>query len=189
MATMRTRRETGVIPFDSSDRFGRRSIEGSNALLTNRRVKAWSKARNQFYHRVKNGIRDPFTFFHLVEELADIRTGHPFTAAELAEHLNRHRPVFTWDPVTVGRILNDLVESWQEANPGVRFQPLVSIRRWSGREYMTQDFPESRAVLMDLLDDLVILGDKTGASRQQGPALDSPLTRCPSVTLRLGTAQ
>lgn len=164
-------------------------MEGSRSLLTERRLRRFAKARNQFYHRVKNGVHDPLTFFHLVEELANIRSGHPFTAAELAAHLNDHKHMIFWDSVVVGRILNDLAENWAEANPGARFQPLVAIRRWSGREYMTNDFPEARAVLLNLLDDLAMLGEQTKDAQAAGknPArLASPLNDCPSISLPLG---
>lgn len=184
VAQTRPRRDTGVIPLDQDDPFGRRTMPASRPDFSERRTKRWARARNAFFHRVKNGIHDPLTFFQLVEELANVRPYQSFKAADLAAHLNERKNMFTWDPVVVGRILNDLVESWNEANPGERHQPLVAIRQWSGREYQTTDFPEARAVLAALLDDLVALGEQAKAQEAtgRGPGrLTSPLTFCPSV--------
>ncbi|MEA2723033.1 MAG: hypothetical protein QOH59_804 [Gemmatimonadales bacterium] len=184
MSYIRTRRQTGLIPLTTSDTYGRRTLAGVAELLTPRRLRKWASARNSFYHQVKNGIFDPLTMFHLVEELANTQPNEFFTAAELAEHLNRTKLMLRWDAVTVGRILNDLIESWREANPDRVAQPLVELRRSTGREYMTTSYPYAREVLLRLIDDLVVLGraekDREGKG-EPSPRLTSPLASCRSL--------
>jgi hypothetical protein len=181
---MRTRIATGIELRPDYDRYGQQSTEGVRPIITDRRLRRWSKARNKFYHRPKNGIHDPFTFFHLVEELANIQPARPFSARDLTDHLNHARPMLVWDAIAVGRILGDLIEQWGEANPGPRNQPLVGMRNWNGRLYQTTAFPEAARILLNTLDDLVAAGDKVleaVTSGQRVPRTESPLTALPTM--------
>lgn len=108
----------------------------------------------------------------------------PFTARELAEHLNKNRPAFLWDAVTVGRILTDLIDQWNEANPGHENQPIRDRMTWAGRIYEMTDYPAARKVLTNLIEDLIYLGDKHVDAELEGQKvsrLESPLNQCASV--------
>jgi hypothetical protein len=183
MTYTRTRRQTGIDLLPESDVFGRSSITGTRELLGERRLRRWSRARHHLFHRAKNGVHDPITYFHLVEELGNIRPWQPFTSGDLAKHLNDARDQLVWDPVVVGRVLNDLIDAWQEANPGERFQPLVCQRSWSGREYSMTDYPEARAALASTVDDLADKGTEFVAAHAEDhvPRLESPLIDLPCM--------
>lgn len=184
MAYSRRRRTTGVVLLPEEDMYGRRTVPGARPVLTERRLRRWSHARNTFFHRAKSGVHDPITFFHLVEELAAIEPGRAFTAVELARHLDDVRPALSWDAVVVGRILNDLVASWHDLNPDFDHQPITVTRHWSGREYRVSDFLAARTALFELLDDLVALGQITleGEARHLPPDRAwTPLGGCPSL--------
>lgn len=184
----RTRKETGVKSLRGNDPYGRTAIVETRGLLAERRLRKWASARNSLFYRAKNGIYDPITYFHLVEELASLQMNEHFTAGDLTDWLNEHKPVLFWDSVVVGRILNDLIDNFAEANPGQRFQPIVSTRFWNGRHYFLTGFPEARAALFNLIDDLAILGQRTMEEQGRGeyaPRTASPLLACPSLNLTL----
>ena len=165
---------------------GIRSINGTADLTSDRKERAWTKARLRYIHRAKNGINDPYTFFHLVDELTNVAPDKQFTAASLAEHLNRERPHIAWDPITVGRVLGDLIESWEEANPGRVNQPIDSKRSWHGAAYWMTSYEPARAVLFALLQDLTTIGEDVYNTEMIGSRAErrvSPLVSCPSVTL------
>jgi hypothetical protein len=183
-ARTRTRRLDGISQFTKADPHGRQTLPDTHGLLAERRVRKWAASRGNIQHRVKNGVYDPISFFHLVDALASIQLNQRFTAGQLADHLNKAKTTFTWDAVTVGRILNDIVESCEEANPGRDHQPLEVFRTWAGREYMLTSFIPARAVLFNLLDDLAILGERTVEQEAKGkysPKTTSPLAWCPSL--------
>lgn len=170
------------------DAYGRRSIEGAATQLNDRRIRRWQQASATFIHRVPNGVYDPFSFFHLVDELSNLEPNRPFTAADLARWLNVQRPAFIWDAVTIGRMLNDLRDSFAEGLPGDDAQPLTSSRTWAGTRYSLGHGPLARARLYSLLDDLVALGTELHAAEARAgrqPRLTSPLASCPSLTARL----
>jgi len=179
-----TRRASGIIPLDQTDPYGRQTLPGGRTLITERRMRRWATAKNAFFHRVRNGIHDPFTFFHVTETLLTVLPRNRFSAAELADHLNETKPVLAWDAVTVGRVLNDIRDSFRDANNHERFQPIVSTRHWTGTQYEIADYPEARAGLIRLVDDLVQLGTQLREAEDQGEApkrLASPLAACPSL--------
>lgn len=184
MASRVRRTTSGPIPLSSGDGYGRRSVPGAAAMVTERRTRRWSQTRRVAFHRVKNGIYDPYTFFHVVEELASLKPNQPFTSAEFAEYLNDNREYLYWDPVTVGRVLNDLRENFEEANRGERMQPIVAQRYWDGMFYEVTDHPEARAALLNLLDDLNDASQNLYEQEADGKAparLTSPLASCPSL--------
>lgn len=152
--------------------------------LTNHKQRVYKIAGQKAVHRVKNGVYDVYTYYHLLAELGRMRPWTPFTSAKLTEWLNSARPTFIWDAVTVGRVLNDLHESWQESNPGDEHQPLIIRKTWQGNVYELTDYPAARRVMLNLADDLVALVDRTHAQELMGyiePRLSSPLTLCPSI--------
>ena len=184
MATTRRRRTSGITPFGRLDQYGKRSIPGSAALVTERQVRRATKGRTQFVHRAPNGCYDPYTFFHLVEALLSFAPYTPFTAGQFADWLNAERPAFVWDAITVGRILNDIKDNLAEANPDPTVLPISSMRDWSGVYYEMTDHPVGRAILFRLLNDLFEVCEGWRVTEDIGmhpKRLQSPLLACPSV--------
>ena len=184
MATTRRRRDSGIFPLRTADTYGKLTMPGSAALVTDRQVRKIRHGRTTFFHRAKNGINDPYTFFHVVETLLDIEPNRQFNSGQLAAHLNQENPLLAWDAITVGRVLNDILENLAEANPDEKFQPLTRYRDWSGVFYETQHYAPARAVLFRLLNDLIRLCDALHKAEAAGEAprrQESPLLSCPSV--------
>lgn len=151
-------------------------------------MRRWGAAKRRFFHRTRNGLYDPYTYFHLVDTLLGLEPWKRFSSRQFADHLNKVRPEFIWDPVTVGRILNDLEESFRDANPGKDLQPIQRTKNWQGNFYEMTDYPAGRAAIYNLLDDLAVLGDQVAATEATGEFTKrwtSPLVDCPSLVMRV----
>lgn len=152
------------------------------SLVGERRLRRITNGRKEYYHRSKNGIYDPITYFHIVDVLSGL-SGDTFRTREFIELLASGRTRLVWDATTVGRVLNDIAESLEAANG----RPYISSsRRWNGMVYMVDQGPEAKAALLNLLDDLIILCDQLIELEEAGkapPRLNSPLLSCPSVAL------
>jgi hypothetical protein len=174
-----------MAPFVRADKFGRKTIAGAAEWLTARRQRRITHGLMAYRHRVKNGFQDPFSFWHVVHALLNIRPDEEFGAKQLADFLNKNYPAFIWDAVTVGRILNDIIESVEMVNGmALDMQPLIYRRTSYGNFYQTTNQTPANAVLRNLLDDLELLCDKLVTQEQQGITplrLGSPLMACPSV--------
>lgn len=184
MATRRVRKESGIQRFANDDLYGRLSIPGSATLINDRRMRRIAKGRNNFLHRSKNGINDPFTFFHLVEALLGMEPGERFTASQFAWWLNKERPTFIWDAVTVGRILHDINESFRDIVAGDAHMPLITYREWSGVYYETTSYPVARVNLVNLVEDLFRICEKLQETEATGDLprrVQTPLLDCPSL--------
>lgn len=148
-----------------------------------RRLRRIAHGRKEFYHRAKNGIYDPMTYFHVVDAL--ITQGpETFRTRDFVYRLSENCPQLAWDTTTVGRVLNDIAETLFEAN-GRHY--LSTARRWNGMIYMVEPTPEGHAALVHLLDDLIeackqlVELEKAGQAPQR---INSPLLQCPSVAAR-----
>lgn len=183
----RTARTASVRLFAENDAYGRRTVIGAKSLISERKLRALDRQRRRFVHRTPNGIWDPITFYHLVDALLQIEPAHNFSAGQLAAHLNESHPAIAWDAVTVGRILNDIVESLSDAN-GQAHAGIATSRDWSGRYYETTDSVEGRAAMFRLLEDLAIMSEALVQAQATGTRtrrMSSPLTDCPSVMMPL----
>lgn len=167
--------------FNSDDQFGRRTLPGQADLLTANAVKAMTANLAIFRHRTPIGYHDPFTFYHLVYHLQSIQPNEPFSSKEFTDYLNEHSPAFIWEVRTVGRILMDLSESWEEI--AVK-SPLKKKLAYDGRWWWTTPDPEARASLVRLLKDLFNLCAAQRAVEISGIQLSrhsTPTTDCPSM--------
>jgi len=167
--------------------YGKTELPESAPILTATRMRKWKEARERFSYRTSNRLNDPLTYFLIVRWLLQIQPWEPFNSKSLAHALNQYETAFSWDAVTVGRILNDLIESAEMANEGEEFQPIRVTRRSTGHRYETSHHPAARAVLANLLDDLVMLGNRAVEDDRAGiewNRQNSILARCPSLFYR-----
>jgi hypothetical protein len=165
------------------DPYGARTIPETEHLFTRRRLQRWAQGHKKHFHRVKNGVNDPVTFYHVVQEILGIRPNEWFTAKALVDYLNYAKPMLVWDSVTVGRVLNDIYDTFVEVNGDERL-PLQRKRYSSGAHYALTPFPEARAALVNLLDDLDEASEKFVAAETNDAMpqrLTSPLAGCPSL--------
>lgn len=168
----------------SNDRYGARSFPETEHLFTRRRLQRWSAGHERFFHRTKNGVNDPLTFYHVVHVLLTIRPNEWFTSRALVEYLVYTKPMLLWDAVTVGRVLGDLEDTFREVN-GAENPPIQSKRYWNGTHYALANNAEARTALVNLLDDLDRASEEFIAAEAstEGPPkrLISPLASCPSL--------
>jgi hypothetical protein len=161
--------------------YGRSSIPGMTGKVGQRRVRKQATLDTQFVYPSKNGVYDPLTFYHVLDVLLQLPTGVTFRTGELVKLLREVKPAFIWDHTTVGRVINDIADTANEAHGGVIFG---AARRWDGMNYYLPAEPVSRAALLDLLEDLAILSEewlKRVHQRTPEKRLNSPLNHCPSV--------
>jgi len=169
-----------------ADRFGANTIAGFGAVITSRRIRRWATGQKKFFHRPRNGAHDPLTQFHVLMTLLEMKPNERFTARELTRHLQTHNDYFSWDPVTVGRIVMDFIGSIEAAyGTDTRWRPIVSSRHWAGNRYYVTDLVEGREILARLADDLYDACEKVVDAETAGSRvsrLASPLGELPSLT-------
>jgi hypothetical protein len=183
MATTRRRRASGIRSLRANDLYGKATFAGSAELVTDRRVRRITRGRNAFEHRAKNGINDPYTFFHLVENLLCIEPGFPFKASQFTTWLNEQDAPISWDAVTVGRVLNDILDNIADITAEGKL-PFSRLRDHSGVYYEIETSIQGRAILFRLLDDLYVICEEMRKDELAGEfsrRQDSPLLRCPSL--------
>lgn len=176
-------------PLAGENLYGRASIPGVRGMVTARVIRKSTHADLHFYHRVKNGVFDPLTFYHLLDAVMRIQPGQIFRTADLLPYLAECKPQLVWDAITVGRVLNDIALALAEAY-GV--SPITVARRWNGNCYEVQGAAEFRSMLHRLLEDLRELGEEVLATERQGrfeKRITSPIERCTSVMDPLGAVE
>ena len=172
---------TPIPVFPPENQFGKQSIPGMKAYTGERRLRKVAHARLNLFHRAKNGVYDPITYFHVVDTLIEIVPGHTFQTRDMVDLLNQTRPLLVWDAPTVGRVLADLADTLNEVN-GAKI--ISSARRWDGMIYSTPTNLEARVAMVHLLDDLIRLTSTVIEAEKRGEApkrINSPLRDCPSV--------
>lgn len=173
-------RQTLAANLDGDNLYGRQTIDGMRSVTT-RRARRAASLNAKLYHRAKNGVYDPITYYHVLDALARLDSGQFFRTAELLNHLRVVKPQIVWDATSLGRIITDMAEALHEAHG---FTPIGYTKRWNGMTYDIIDHPKARSAILMLLDDLSILAEQTVAEELQGnyaKRLRSPLERCPSV--------
>src|SRR5687768_6361164 len=123
--------------YPTSDPYGRLEVSGMRSTLSERTQRKMTRGKNEFIHRVPNGIHDPFTHFHIVDALLRVRPDELWKSRDLAKFMAENYKQMSWDTVTVGRILNDIAESIEQARPR-DIQPALRVApRWDGNYFVT----------------------------------------------------
>lgn len=169
--------------FNDSDIHGRLSNPDYISLVPTQKVRKIQGARKRLFHQTRNGVNDPVTFFHVLDTLMDTRPGQVWRTNHFMKYLRERVPSISWDPVTVGRVLNDMAESLSDA---YGFKAIGTTRRFDGIWYDVSSEPEARAALERLLEDLLILSEQELEQEHAGKVLSrqsSPMGSCPSLAL------
>lgn len=179
-ARTQTQRLTLAAKHDGTDLYGRLTIDGMRDV-TSRRVRRATTLNANLYHRAKNGVYDPITYYHVADALARLDAGQEFRTQELMRHLRAVKPQIVWDATSLGRIVTDIAETLHET---YGFTPIGYTKRWNGMTYDIIAHPKARQALVRLVDDLARLGEKTVENELAGnyeKRIRSPLERCASV--------
>lgn len=173
-------RSAGYRPRPAIDEYGRQTYP---ALVAKKDVAKIHRQQKRFVHRTPNGFNDPITNYHLVEALLDADPEESFTAGQLASWLNLNTPEILWDAVTIGRMLNTMIEYFIEAN-GEDLCPIERHRYYDGVFYRTTEGAARHKALKNLMDDLDRLCEAQVREEAKGEIrkrIDSPLMHCASL--------
>jgi len=152
------------------------------AMLGVRQAARWQTSRGWSY-RVPNGQYDPMTYLYVVDAVANIDPSIELRAGKLAEWLNRTATQLRWDAVTVGKVLSDLCDAFEDVL-GAKLGLLERGKDYRGTFYLIHGGPGVVRVLVELREDLMRATEEEMAALARGhhPArLVSPLLECKSV--------
>lgn len=108
-------------------------------------------------HRSRSGFNDPMSVAMVVDALINSFPSGYIRATYVMPWLNRNRPDFIWEPITIGRIMGEIVDVCAESFPGREHLPVDRGTDWRGH-YIVIDPDggcEGRLWLMKLLVGLV----------------------------------
>lgn len=169
-------------PFSGQEDIETGSAPWMGAELGVRQAARWQASRGWAY-RVPNGQYDPMTYLYVLDALVNIEPSIELRASKLAEWLNRTQVQLRWDAVTVGKVLSDLCEAFED-KLGAKNGLLERGKDYRGTFYLIHSSPEVVKLLVALREDLMKATDEEMAALSRGyhPArLVSPLLECPSV--------
>ena len=152
-----------------------------------RQMARWCKTSNMVYP-TPNGYFDPLTVFNVLFEVMALDSSLILRASAMTEWLQAHSPRFAWDPVTVGKVLSDLCDNFED-RLGAKCGILERGRDWKGNFYYIHRDAETAELAHRVLDDLQRLVEDEMSKRvlcQKVLRDISPLVECPS--LREGVA-
>jgi hypothetical protein len=161
--------------------YGRETVREMAGNVSSRRVRRARTDDNYLFHRSKNGVYDPISYFHVLELIAQLAPGSEFRTADLMEALKYYKPQLVWDATTVGRILADLSETMHEVHG---FAPIDHTRRWNGMYFSLSTQEGARIAIYRLVEDLRELSMEQVKEELLGnppKRIASPLDRCPSL--------
>jgi hypothetical protein len=167
--------------YSEEHQYGRSVITGMALHLSARRQRNLTHGRKAYFHRTRNGVNDPMTYYHVLDALMQVSTNEVFRTADFMPFLSETHELLVWDATTVGRVINDIADQYREVNGREAIQVL---RRWNGKSYRMSSVLEDRVGLLHLLEDLsavceaLIEAERTG---QKAPRAESPLMDCPSL--------
>lgn len=147
-----------------------------------REEKRWSKWDNAVWKNI-NGIYDPLTYLHVLSALAAINPDIELRAANLAKHMAREFPLFIWDAITIGKVLADLADTFEDAL-GRKNGLLERGRDYRGSFYLVHHYPDILPVYKAMRNDLIKMVEAEMVQRDLGKKpqrLMSPLLDLESV--------
>jgi hypothetical protein len=137
----------------------------------------------RWHYPTPNGQQDPLTYMFVLDLLMNMDPSIELRASEAVKWLSVHRNAFTWDAVTVGKVISDLCDNIEEV-AGKGNGLLERGRDWRGVFYVFHRSFRCVPVCWALRDDLQRLAEHEVSERRAGRKTDfmgSPLVECPSV--------
>lgn len=83
-------------------------------------------------HRTRSGFNDPMSVFLVIDAMLSAFPGSYLRSMYLSLWLNRNRPDFIWEPITVGRIMGEIVDVAAETFEGMERFPVDRGTDWRG---------------------------------------------------------
>lgn len=156
---------------------------GETGVIPGKRQAARWLASTNWTYATPNGIEDPMTYMLILDALMNIDPFIELRAKNLVLYLSETYPQLSWDPVTVGRVVSDLCDNFEDVL-GAKNGLLERSRDHLGWFYLLHQSPETANLAFRLRDDLMRLTEVEMALRKQGKKTDfkgSPLLECVSV--------
>jgi len=158
--------------------------------LGTRQRARWDSSTHWTY-RQGNSAFDPLTFLHVLDAVANMDPDIELRAKALALYLNRERARFSWDPVTVGRVLSDLCDAFEDVL-GRKMGILERGKDYRGFFYLLHHNPTTADLFYRVREDLMKLvkiemDAQTNRQHMARPA--SPLLECPSLRAEWNDAE
>ena len=147
-----------------------------------RQRQRWLASCNWVYP-TPNGTECPMTYMLVLDALMNIDPFIELRSKNLVAYLTETYPQLTWDAVTVGRVVSDLCDNFEDVL-GAKNGFLERSRDHLGWFYLLHQSPETADLAFRLRDDLFRLTEVEITSRKQGRKTDfkgSPLLECVSV--------
>jgi hypothetical protein len=163
-------------------RFDEPYMTATGAVPGTRQRARWL-ASTHFSYPTPNGIECPMTYMLVLDALMNIDPFIELRAKNLVLYLTETYPQLSWDSVTVGRVVSDFCDNFEDVL-GVKNGLLERSRDHNGWFYLLHQSPETARLAFLLRDDLFRLTEVEIASRKQGRKTDfkgSPLLECVSV--------
>lgn len=154
----------------------------TSARLGARQRQRWDSSLHWRY-RTPNGQSDPLTYLIVLDQIAHIDPDIELRAIKLTPWLNEHSDSVVFDSVTVGKVLSDICDAFEDvlkAKNGL----LERSRDWKGTFYRIHRNGETAALYWKAREDLMRLASAEMAARAAGnrpERLASPLIECPSL--------
>jgi hypothetical protein len=152
-------------------------------VISTQDVRRLKSARKNLRHLTRNGVYDPITHFHVLDNLLDIAGGDSFRTRDLLPYLRVRAPNLVWDAVTVGRVITDMAEALHDA---LGYKAIGVTRRFDGMWFDMSGNTEARFAMEHLLEDLRRLSVEEMQQEAEGhfpKRMSSPMERCPTVML------
>lgn len=168
-------------PFGGVETISHRTEYMGVALGVRERLR-WD-ASTHWGYRTPNGQYDPLTFLFVLDAVAGIDPDIELRSGNLAAFLRDESPSLSWDPVTVGKVLSDICEAFEDvlsAKNGI----LERGKDYRGSFFRVHHNPATAELYQQVRKDLMRLAEFEISARAAGirpPRLVSPLLECGSL--------
>lgn len=152
-------------------------------VLGVRQERRWDVSNRTLRYPTLNGTQDPLTYLLVLDSLMNMHPDVELRAVSFAEWLSTHVEGYVWTSHTVGKVLSDLCEAFEDVL-GAGNGLLTSGKDYRGAWYLFNRSKEAARVAYALREDLQRLSEAELKVRQLGRKTDtlgSPLMECPSV--------
>jgi len=134
-------------------------------------------------HRVANGCYDPLSIMLVLDVLANIDPDIELRARALTEFLNQARPQFLWDSVTVGKVLSDIHDQFEDVL-GAKNGILERGKDYRGHFYLIHRSVGAAKLFVTVHEALLVAANTeiaTRANRRPVERTISPLSEIPAL--------
>ena len=171
----------------SDDRDLEQQVPG---MMLRRQRSRWKASREagttdgfEWRYRTPNGLYDPLTYLLVVDAIANIEPDIELRTKNLVEWLNENYKQLRGDVITVGKVLMDIRESYEDVL-GKKNGMLEQGADYKGNFYRIHHDPDTAKVYYGLREDLMRLARLEIEKRNRGERttdMVSPLRDCPTV--------